>query len=247
MDAKTLMLLSAAVAIFACHTIAQPHYVEEDSEEDSEEWCPPDGNHTNNNNNTNNNPNRTDHDSALCANFQHIRDMINQTVLLNLIEVHYNCDLKFRRAMRYYNTPGFEKTTQQLTDTAAYHTVLRELQSESVDVADIETVADIFHCIILPVRKPDRNCDCKAVRHHTFVGDLLAIMPQQEVHDYVAESRANLTNFGNFTRAVVSKEFQATLKANINKRDVVKPLRTLRKNGWNIPELLRAMLTIFQW
>jgi len=32
-----------------------------------------------------------------------------------------------------------------------------------------------------------------------------------------------------------------------NKRDVVKPLRTLRKNGWDIPELLRAMLTIFQW
>jgi len=31
------------------------------------------------------------------------------------------------------------------------------------------------------------------------------------------------------------------------KHDVVKPLRTLRKNGWNIPELLRAMLTIFQW
>ncbi|EDV56817.1 uncharacterized protein LOC6547800 [Drosophila erecta] len=240
MDAKTFILLTVAVAIFACHTIAQSHYAEES--EESEEWCPPDGN-----NSENSNPNKTGHDSALCADFQHIRDMINQEALLNLIEVHYNCDRKFRCAMRYYNTSRFERTTQQLTNTDAYQTILRELQSEGVDVADIETVADIFHCIILPVRQPNRNCDCKAVRHHTFVGDLLAIMPKQEVHNYVAQSQANHTNFGNFTRTVVSKEFQATLKANINKRDVVKPLRTLRRNGWNIPELLRAMLTIFQW
>lgn len=206
-----MILLTVAVAIFASHTIAQPHYIE--VSEESEEWCPPE-----NNNTDNNNPNRTDHDSALCANFQHIRAMINQEALLNLIEVHYNCDLKFRRAMRYYNTAGFERTTQQLTDTDAYKTVLKELQSESVDTADIETVADIFHCIILPVRQPDRNCDCKAVKHHTFVGDLLSIMPKQEVHNYVAQSQANHTNFGNFTKAVVSKQFQATLKANIVSR-----------------------------
>ncbi|XP_017072690.1 uncharacterized protein LOC108108947 [Drosophila eugracilis] len=242
MDLKTLTLLTAALAIFACHTIAQPYY--EDDEDSEEEWCPPDDN---NNNNSNNNPNRTDHDASLCANFQHIRDLINQETLQNLIEVHYNCDLKFRRAMRYYKTSGFTKVTQQLTDTDAYQTVLKELQSEKVDTGDIENVADIFYCIILPVRQPDRNCDCKAVKHHTFVGDLLSIMPKQEIHNYVAESRVNHTNFGNFTKAVVSPEFQATLKANIKKRDVAKPLRTLRKNGWDIPELLRAMLTIFQW
>jgi len=43
-------------------------------------------------------------------------------------------------------------------------------------------------------------------------------MPHQAVHDYVAESRAQNTNFGNFTKAVVSQEFQATLKANIVSR-----------------------------
>ncbi|XP_016946594.1 uncharacterized protein LOC108022246 [Drosophila biarmipes] len=241
MDLSKFTLLTVALAIFACHTFA---HIEE-SYEDSEEWCPPDNNNTNNN--TNNNQNKTDHDASLCANFQHIRDLINQETLMELIEVHYNCDAKFRRAMRYYDTPGFVRVTQQLTDTAAYKTVLRELESEGVDTGDIASVADIFYCIILPVQKPDRNCDCKAVKHHTFVGDLLNIMPHQEIHNYVAESRANHTNFGNFTQAVVSKTFQATLKANIKKRDVVKPLRTLRKNGWDIPELLRAMLTIFQW
>ncbi|KAH8348973.1 hypothetical protein KR084_012951 [Drosophila pseudotakahashii] len=239
-ELKNFTLLIVILAIFACHTFG--HTLE--SYDDSEEWCPDDND---NNNDNNDNHDKNEHDASLCANFQHIRGLINQETLMELIEVHYNCDPKFRRAMRYYDTPGFTQVTQELTNTAAYKTVLRELESEHVDIADIESVADIFHCIILPVKKPDRNCDCKAVKHHTFVGDLLNIMPHQEIHNYVAESRANHTNFGNFTTAVVSKTFQATLKANIKKQDVVKPLRTLRKHGWDIPELLRAMLTIFQW
>ncbi|KAI8038824.1 uncharacterized protein LOC128254715 [Drosophila gunungcola] len=240
MDIKTFILLAAALVIFASHTFADPVKID-----DSEE-CPPDGNNGGDNNNGGNNHTRDD-DSALCPNFQHIRDLIDQVALRELIEVHYNCDKKFRRAMRFYNTSGFVKVTQELTDTAAYQTILTQLQEANVDVADIKTVAQIFYCIILPVKKLDRNCDCKAVKHHSFVNDLLYLMPHQAVHDYIAESQNNQTNFGNFTKAVVSKEFQATLKANVKKSDVVKPLRTLRKNGWDIPELLRAMLTIFQW
>ncbi|KAH8240371.1 hypothetical protein KR038_011109 [Drosophila bunnanda] len=233
---KTLALLAVLLGIFACHSLAHlPVAVPDD--------CPPGGN---NQTNGTNDGTRED-DSQLCANFQHIRDLIDQEELQTLIQLHYNCDAKFRRAMRYYKTAGFVKATTELTETDAYQTVLRELRAADVDTAEIDNVAEIFYCIVLPVQQPDRECDCKKVRGHTFVSDLLYIMPREEVHDYVAESRENLTNFGNFTIAVTSPEFQATLKANIKKKDVAKPLRTLRRNGWDIPELLRAMLVIFNW
>ncbi|KAH8290496.1 hypothetical protein KR054_003556 [Drosophila jambulina] len=229
-DLKTLALLAVFLGIFACHSLAhQPVAIQPD--------CPDD----------NNNPGTREDDPNLCANFQHIRDLINQEELQTLIQLHYNCDAKFRRAMRYYKTAGFVKVTAELTETDAYQTILRELRGAHVDTADIDNVAEIFYCIVLPVQLPDRECDCKKVKGHTFVNDLLYIMPREEVHDYLAESRENLTNFGNFTIAVTSPQFQATLKASIKKKDVAKPLRTLRKNGWDIPELLRAMLVIFNW
>uniref|UniRef100_A0A6P4EYB8 Uncharacterized protein LOC108043756 n=1 Tax=Drosophila rhopaloa TaxID=1041015 RepID=A0A6P4EYB8_DRORH len=243
MDLKTLVLLAASLAILASHTFADPDELEE--LEDSE--CPENPENPDNPDNPNNGGGTRDDDSSLCANFQHIRDLIDQVALRELIDVHYNCDKKFRRAMRFYNTSGFVAVTQQLTNTSAYQTVLKQLNAASVDTADITTVAEIFYCIILPVQNPAKKCNCKAVKCHTFVNDLLNLMPHQAVHNYVAWSRFNQTNFGNFTKAVVSQEFQATLKANVKKSDVIVPLRTLRKNGWDIPELLRAMLTIFQW
>ncbi|XP_017024452.1 uncharacterized protein [Drosophila kikkawai] len=234
-DLKTLALLAVILGIFVCQSLA--HIPVKEPEED----CDPDDP------NNPNNPNGRDDDTALCANFQHIRNLIDQDELQTLIQLHYNCDVKFRRAMRYYKTAGFVKVTSELTETDAYQTILRELQAASVDTAEIDNVAEIFYCIVLPVELPDRECDCKKVKGHTFVNDLLYIMPREEVHDYVAESQEKQTNFGNFTIAVTSPAFQATLKASIKKKDVAKPLRTLRKNGWDIPVLLRAMLVIFSW
>ncbi|KAH8316198.1 hypothetical protein KR067_002033, partial [Drosophila pandora] len=225
------------LVIFACQTLAANNTVADDDID-----CPPDNN--NNTNGTETNPKMSD---KLCPDFQHLRDMMDQEKLQQLIQVHYNCDGKFRKAMRYYNTTPFEQVTQQLSDTDAYQTILRELESSSVYTVDVESVAAIFYCIILPVQQPDTDCDCKSIRGHSFVDDVLNLMPQIEVHDYIVASQANGTNFGNFTKAVTSKEFQATLKANINKKDVIKPLRTLRRKGWDIPELLKGMLTIFTW
>ncbi|KAH8401168.1 hypothetical protein KR009_003522 [Drosophila setifemur] len=240
MDLKTLTVVTLVLAIFACHTLANPPPANVTD-------CPP-GNGTNNGTNPDDNDDdRFGDDGALCASFQHLRDLMDQEKLQTLIQVHYNCDGKFRRAMRFYNTTGFVKVTDDLQDTDAYQTILKELQFNRVDTTDIESVAEIFYCIILPVQKPDRDCDCKSVRGHTFVDDLLDLMPQKEVHNYIVQSQTKHTNFGNFTLAVTSREFQATLKANIKKKDVARPLRILRHNGWNIPELLRAMLTIFTW
>ncbi|XP_020801293.1 uncharacterized protein LOC110178489 [Drosophila serrata] len=232
---KTFALLAVILGIFACHSLAHLPVAQPDD-------CPP-----NNNNHTNGTNGDREDDGHLCANFQHIRDLIDQEKLRTLIQLHYNCDAKFRRAMRYYKTAGFVKVTTELTETDAYQTILRELRASHVDTAEIDNVAEIFYCIVLPVEQPDRECDCKKVKGHTFVNDLLYIMPREEIHDYVAESKENLTNFGNFTIAVTSPAFQATLKASIKKKDVAKPLRTLRRNGWDIPELLRAMLVILNW
>ncbi|KAH8275643.1 hypothetical protein KR026_011979, partial [Drosophila bipectinata] len=236
-DMKILTIFGLTMVIFACQTLA----AEEDLEDDEEVDCPPD----NNEDNGNNTPGRVS--DKLCPDFQHLRSLMDQEKLQKLIQVHYNCDGKFRKAMRYYNTTGFEQVTQQLSDTDAYQTILREFENASVYTVDIESVAAIFYCIILPVQFPDNDCDCKSIRGHTFVNDVLDLMPQIEVHNYIAASQANGTNFGNFTKAVTSKEFQATLKANINKKDVIKPLRTLRRKGWDIPELLKGMQTIFTW
>ncbi|KAH8254592.1 hypothetical protein KR032_011078 [Drosophila birchii] len=242
-DLKTFALLAVILGIFACHSLAHLQVDEPDEPEDPD--CPPDSdNHTNGTDNGGGD--RVD-DSHLCANFQHIRDMIDQEELQTLIQLHYNCDAKFRRAMRYYKTSGFVKVTTELTETDAYQTILRELRVAHVDTAEIDDVAEIFYCLVLPVEQPDRECDCKEVKGHTFISDLLNIMPREEVHDYVEESKEKHTNFGNFTIAVTSPGFQATLKNSIKKKDVVKPLRKLRRNGWDIPVLLRAMLEILSW
>lgn len=200
------ILFFLTLVIFVCQTLAANSTDEGDGTDDID--CPPD-------NNDDNNETETRVSDKLCPDFQHLRDLMDQDKLQQLIQVHYNCDGKFRKAMRFYNTTPFEKVTQQLSDTDAYQTILRELENSSVYTVDIESVAAIFYCIVLPVQLPDTDCDCKSIRGHSFVDDVLNLMPQNETHNYILASQANGTNFGNFTKAVTSKEFQATLKANI--------------------------------
>ncbi|KAH8277726.1 hypothetical protein KR018_004219 [Drosophila ironensis] len=219
MDLKNFTVLSLTLVVFACYVLA---HVDE-SEPPSESV------------------------GGLCSNFQHLRDLIDQEKLERLIQLHYKCNQKFRKAMNFFNTSSFDAAIESLTKTEAYQTVLKELCAVGVNTTDIERVGDIFHCIVLPVQPTNVECNCTEVRHHSFIKDLLDLMPQDEVHQYIASAQANCTNFGTFTHKACSKEFQATLKANIKKRDMAKPLRTLRRKGWDIAELLRAALTIFNY
>ncbi|KAH8371451.1 hypothetical protein KR093_007517, partial [Drosophila rubida] len=192
-------------------------------------------------------PANTDRDGDLCDNFQLIRDLIDPQVLLDLIQSHYQCDSKFRKALCYYNTSRFHLVIEQLQQSEAYQTLLNELRSAGVNTSAIDSIADIFDCIVLPVTPTDKKCDCKAVRGHTFIGDVLAAMPHQAVSDFSYTSSMRQTNFGVFRETVTSPEFQSKLRANMLKRDVVRALRVLRRNGWDLPELLRGTLSMLTW
>ncbi|ALC41692.1 CG3906 [Drosophila busckii] len=199
--------------------------------------CPPDGDNDDY-------PDRFDNDT-LCDSFKRLRSTIEKDTLVELIQSHYQCNSKFRKAMCYYDTKRFRIVAQQLQQSDAYVDILLELNLAGVDTSDIENIVDIFACIVLPVPRPDNSCDCRALRGHTFIGDLLAAMPQQAVHEI--NTRAKRNNFARFVQTVNSSEFQAHLQANLLKRDAARPLHVLSRNGWNVPELLRAVMTILSW
>ncbi|EDW85639.1 uncharacterized protein Dwil_GK23051 [Drosophila willistoni] len=183
----------------------------------------------------------------LCEDFQNLRATIDRATLVTIIQTHYECDSKFRRAMSYYNTTRFHEVAQMLQQSTAYRSLLQELQDDGVDTSDLENIVDIIACIILPVAKADNDCDCRAVRGHSFMSDILLAMPKQKVHDYLSLARSEKSNFALLANTLTSPEFQERLRANMVKRDMVRPLRILRRNGWDIPELLRGVLTILSW
>ncbi|XP_030558387.1 uncharacterized protein LOC115760945 [Drosophila novamexicana] len=184
---------------------------------------------------------------TLCNSFQALRATIEKDTLVDLIQSHYQCNSKFRKALCYYNTTRFQLVAQELQQSEVFNTMLEELRNAGVDTTDIENIVDIFACLLVPAPQPDKSCDCKALRGHTFVGDLLAAMPQQAVHDYTTSARKNQTNYARFVDTVSSSGFQSRMRANMMKRDVTRPLRTLRRNGWDMPELLRAVTSILSW
>ncbi|XP_064542678.1 uncharacterized protein LOC135431458 [Drosophila montana] len=183
----------------------------------------------------------------LCSSFQALRATIEKDTLADLIQSHYQCNSKFRKALCYYNTTRFHLVALELQQSEAYNTMLEELRNASVDTSDIENIVDIFACLVLPAPQPDKSCDCKTLRGHTFVGDLLAAMPHQAVHDFTTSARRNQTNYARFVDTVSSSGFQSRMRANMMKRDVARPLRNLRRNGWDMPELLRAVMSILSW
>ncbi|EDW01076.1 uncharacterized protein LOC6561324 [Drosophila grimshawi] len=188
-----------------------------------------------------------DGNDTLCDNFQALRETIDKNTLMDLIQSHYQCDSKFRKAMCYYNTTHFQIVAQQLQQSDGYHLMLEELRSGGVDTSDIENIVDIISCVTVPPPLPDKNCDCKQLKGHTFMGDLLAAMPHQAVHEYTAKSRSRKSNFALFVDIVNSPEFQSHMRTNMMKRDVVRPMRVLRRNGWDLPQLLRGVMTILSW
>ncbi|BFG04749.1 uncharacterized protein DMAD_03640 [Drosophila madeirensis] len=243
MDMKTLSLFCVLLAVFTCHTFAQSNAG------NNPEDCPPDTNNTNNGTGTDNVDDDKNGQAGLCIAFQDVRDLIDHVALEALIETHSQCDAKFRKAIRFFNTPGFEEVALQLQESEAYQTALEELQGAGVDTADIEFILDIFACISVPVPLSQKSCDCSKIKKkgQSFLADLLALMPRRDVHNYYVDAQSKQSNFALFSRTVTSVEFQATLRANIKKHDVARPLRTLRRYGWDIPELLRATITILSW
>ncbi|XP_017868384.1 PREDICTED: uncharacterized protein LOC108617183 [Drosophila arizonae] len=192
-------------------------------------------------------------DDSLCPNFQELSGVIEVNTLAELIQGHSQCDAKFRKAMSYYQTKRFQLVIQELQQSEAYVTLLRDLRSAGVDTSDIDNIMDIFDCLDQPwptTQQPpyaNKTCDCKQLRGRNFVGDLLAAMPNQEVHSYTAEARAKHNNFGLFADTISSPAFQSRLRTNMLKRDAMRPLRVLRRYGWNVPEMLSAAVSILSW
>ncbi|XP_034104601.1 uncharacterized protein LOC132790140 [Drosophila nasuta] len=226
---KHLALYCGFLAILACQLAAQEEPV-------TTTVCP------------NSDDDGPDRDGDLCENFQLIRDLIDPEVLANLIQSHYQCDSKFRKALCYYNTSRFHLVIEQLQQSEAYATLLDELRTAGVNTSAIDKIADIFDCIVLPLNTTTiEKCDCRAVRGHSFIGDVLAAMPHQQVSDYSYTSSVRNTNFGIFRETITSPQFQAKLRSNLLKRDVVRALRVLRRNGWDLPELLRGTMSMLSW
>ncbi|XP_033253563.1 uncharacterized protein LOC117192947 [Drosophila miranda] len=213
---KTLTLFCVVLAVFACHTFAQSN-----ARNDSE-YCPPDGGNGSNSG-PDLNADKDGQDDGLCASFQDVLGLIDHEALVALIDTHSQCDAKFRKAIRFFNTPGHHR--------------------------HIELILDIFACIALRVPQVEKSCDCSKVKmkNHSFIADLLALMPKSDVHGYSVDAQSKNSNFALFSRTFTSTEFQATLRANIKKHDVASALNILRRNGWDILELLRAMITILTW
>lgn len=155
-------------------------------------------------------------DGDLCDNFQALRELIDRDALVNLTLAHYQCDAKFRKAVCYYNTSRFNLVIEQLQQSASFQTLLEDLRELGVNTSAINQIVDIFQCFSLPLPL-NRNgtCDCKAVRGHTFLEDVLAIMPKQRVHAFTRNARVYNTNFGLFSDALTSGEFQSRLRSTL--------------------------------
>ncbi|XP_034478044.1 uncharacterized protein LOC117784419 [Drosophila innubila] len=188
-----------------------------------------------------------DGNDELCKDFQILRDLIDFEVLAELIQSHYQCDAKFRKAVCYYKTSRFNLVIEQLQRSEAYHELLEVLRNAGINTTDIDNIADIFECIEVPIMPIDKKYNCKELRGHTFIGDVLAAMPHQAIREYSYSSRVNNTNFALFRQTVTSAEFQAALRSNLLKRDAVRALNVLRRNGWDLPELLRGAMSILSW
>lgn len=156
-----------------------------------------------------------DGEDSLCPSFQDLRDIIDEIALMELIQAHYQCNAKFRKALCYYNSSRFHLVAQQLQQSEAYISMLADLRNAGVDTTDIESIVNIFACLELSLPKLKKSCDCKQLRGHTFVGDLLASMSHQAVHEYTAVARANHTNFGLFADTITSSAFQARMRTNM--------------------------------
>lgn len=155
-------------------------------------------------------------DGDLCDSFQALRELIDRDALVNLTLAHYQCDSKFRKAVCYYNTSRFNLVIEQLQQSASFQTLLEDLRDLGVNTSAINQIVDIFQCFSLPLPL-NRNgtCNCKAVRGHTFLEDVLAIMPKQRVHAFTRNARAYNTNFGLFSNALTSGEFQSRLRSTL--------------------------------
>ncbi|KAH8413831.1 hypothetical protein KR222_009010, partial [Zaprionus bogoriensis] len=190
-------------------------------------------------------PNR---DGDICESFQSLRGLIDAETLANLTLAHYQCDAKFRKAVCYYNTSRFNVVIEQLQNSEAYQELLNTLIDEGVNIDDIGKIADIFSCLALSLNTTStQKCDCKTVRKHTFLEDVLAALPKQSVHDFTSRARERSTNFGLFTETLLSPQFQSSLRSRLSQRDVLRALHVLRRNGWDLPQLLRGASTVLSW
>ncbi|KAM8711700.1 hypothetical protein ACLKA7_012242 [Drosophila subpalustris] len=232
---KTLALYCGLLAIIFCHCQVAAKK-DEPEPEPLDDDCPPEGNGTDD-----------DRDGELCKDFQILRDLIDVDVLVDLIQSHYQCDVKFRKAVCYYQTSRFQLVIDQLQNSEAYHVLLQELRNAGINTTDIDRIADIFDCLEVPIMPVSKKYNCRELRGHTFIGDLLAAMPHKEVREFSFSSLANNTNFALFKQTVTSPEFQAKLRSNLLKRDAARALHVLRRNGWDVPELLRGAMSILSW
>lgn len=162
---------------------------------------------------TDNPPNRG---GDLCDSFQALRGLIDRDALVNLTLAHYQCDSKFRKAVCYYNTSRFNLVIEQLQESEAFQTLIDELRDLGVNTTAIDRIVDIFQCFSLPLPL-NRNgtCDCKAVRGHTFLEDVLALLPKQRVRALNRNARVYNSNFGIFSSALTSADFQNRLRSTL--------------------------------
>lgn len=157
-------------------------------------------------------------DGDLCDNFQAIRELIDLETLQNLTLAHYQCDAKFRKAVLYYNSSRFHLVIEQLQQSEAFQTLLEEMRDAGVNTTAINQIIDIFACFAVPFPSyvsPNSTCDCRSVRGHTFLEDVLAALPQKRVHDITTNARVYGTNFGLFSEAMTSPEFQSRLRSTL--------------------------------
>lgn len=157
-----------------------------------------------------------DRDGDLCDNFQALRGLIDKDALVNLTLAHYQCDSKFRKAVCYYNTSRFNLVIEQLQQSEAFQTLIDELRDLGVNTTSIDQIVDIFQCFSLPLPlNTNGTCDCKAVRGHTFLEDVLALLPKQRVRALTRNARVYNSNFGLFTSALTSADFQNRLRSSM--------------------------------
>lgn len=87
---------------------------------------------------------------GLCQEFQMIRNLAPHATVITLIQNHMQNDIRFRKAVEYMLSPDFKKTTAKIDATATYKNFLRPFTNAGVNTTDINGVAKIFDCVIIP-------------------------------------------------------------------------------------------------
>ncbi|XP_037819566.1 uncharacterized protein LOC119608984 [Lucilia sericata] len=189
---------------------------------------------------------------GLCQEFQVIRNLAPKASVIALIQNHMQTDIRFRKAVQYMLSPDFDKTTAKIDATAVYQSFLKQFTNAGVNTTDIDSVSKIFNCVLIPILveatgnfRSSFNTVVESRSLETFVQQVGALIPQQELVNTLKMQVAENKEFAKFYGVIRNPTFQANVMQGFINRDISRPIKTLRRYQIYLSKLTQYVFNMF--